>query len=229
MNRATKIRPHQILALGQDHGKAFTSFIPSSFSGSMTAFESVVLIKILNLVNPRRVFEFGTFMGSTTRLLLDNLDHDETEDRKIYTLDLDSLDGVEFQGDDELLAKKVIGTKRLYEESVHADKVKQILVDSLKFDATSLDEKFNYILIDANHEGKYVKADSENAFKMLDKRSSFALIWDDYENPNHPELTAYVDSLTLDGNQIYHIEGTQFAILLSDDISIPKPITDISR
>jgi predicted O-methyltransferase YrrM len=227
MERAEKIRPHQILQMGDDFGRPYHSFIPYPVSGSMSAFEYVVIVKLINLVDPKRIFEFGTYMGATTKFILENLDFEQDEDRKIFTIDLDSLEGVFFEGDDGLLAKKVLRTKRLYSESEYANKVEQIFMDSIHFDGNNIKEKMDFILIDANHSLPYVRKDTENAFRMLTP-SKHVVIWDDYEHPDFTELTGYVDSLARSGKRIFHVEGTQLAILLSDDFPIGKRIEGMS-
>lgn len=223
MKRAKKIRPNQILQMGEDFGQAYTSFVPQPFSGSMSAFEYIIMIKLLNLVKPSKVFEFGTYMGNTTRFILENGVQFSEEQQFIYTLDLDDTEGVKFEGDDGALAKKVIGTTRLYQESSHKDRVLQLLGDSLTFDFSRIKHQFQFILIDANHALEYVAKDTENAYRLLDGKSSYAIIWDDYEHPSFTDLTAYVDELACNGRNIYHVEGTNWAIELSSDLIVPSP------
>jgi predicted O-methyltransferase YrrM len=227
-NRAKKIRPNQILQMGNDFGHSFTNFVPLKYSGSMSAFEYIVMIKLLNLIEPSKVFEFGTYMGNTTRFILENIVDFSDEPKLIYTLDLDSTDGVEFEGDDAALASKVVGTKRLYQESIHKNRVVQLLGDSLTFDFSSINSKFPFILIDANHALKYVKKDTENAYELLDYSSSYVIIWDDYEHPDFSDLTNYVDELAASGKNIYHVEETNWAIQLSDDLVVPACIVGVS-
>lgn len=224
-----KLRPNQILKMGSDFGNSYTNFVPQKYSGSMHALQYVMLIKLLNLVKPKVVFEFGTYMGNTTRFILENMINFSNETKIVYTIDLDKVaDNVIFEGDDKLLASKVLGTQRLYEKSVHKDKVVQLFGDSLNYDFSKIDVKFQFILIDANHALNYVRADTENAFKMLDTSSSHCVVWDDYNHPNFPDLTDYLDELALNGRNIYHIEETNFAILLSDNLVIPAATKGIS-
>ena len=229
-NSAKKIRPNQILQIGNDFGRSFTSFVPQDdkHNASMSALEYIVMIKLLNLIEPSKVFEFGTYMGNTTRFILENIVDFSDEPKLIYTLDLDSTDDVEFEGNDATLASKVVGTKRLYQKSIHKNRVVQLLGDSLTFDFSSINSKFQFILIDANHALEYVKKDTENAYELLDYSSSYVIIWDDYENPNFSDLTIYVDELASSGKNIYHVEETNWAIQLSDDLVVPACIVGVS-
>ncbi len=228
MKRAKKIRPNQILQMGEDFGQPFTSFVPQPFSGSMTAFEYIIMIKILNLVKPIKVFEFGTYMGNTTRFILENGLQFSEEKQFIYTLDLNDTEGVKFEGNDDALAKKVVGTRRLYQESSYRERVVQLLGDSLTYDFSSIKHQFQLILIDANHALEYVTKDTENAFGLLDDKSTYTIIWDDYEHPSFTDLTAYVDELAYKGRNIYHVEGTNWAIELSRDLVVPPAIVGVS-
>lgn len=221
-----KIRPHQILAMGDDFGREFKFFIPEPYSGGMSAFEFIVIVKLLNLVDPNRVLEFGTYRGNTTRFILDNLDFKSNKDRKIYTIDLPSLDDVYFEGGDDLLAKVALNCERAYSKSERKGSVSQILCDSMRFDATSLNERFDFILIDANHSYEYVKKDTENALSVLDSSKS-VIIWDDFNTEKFIGLNEYISSLAENGMRIYHVEGTNFAIYLSDDLSVGSKINGV--
>lgn len=221
--KVQKIRPHQILGLGNDFGKPYTGFIPPPYSGGLLALENIALIKILNLINPKRLFEFGTYRGETTRFIIENLDFRSDKDRKFWTLDIDSLEGVCFEGNDKELALHSVSSKRFYQESKHANTVTQILEDSMKFDPNSIPDKMDFILIDANHAYDYVKNDTEKALKMISPINS-VIIWHDYENSQFQGLTKYLDDLAMDGLPLLHIEETMLAIMFSPDINPIKRI-----
>ena len=84
-----KLRPNQILKMGSDFGNSYTNFVPQKYSGSMHALQYVMLIKLLNLVKPKVVFEFGTYMGNTTRFILENMINFSNETKIVYTIDVD--------------------------------------------------------------------------------------------------------------------------------------------
>ena len=46
--------------------------VPSSDIGSVTLLEAAALVSLVKLVKPRKIFEFGTFLGYSTSLLVEN-------------------------------------------------------------------------------------------------------------------------------------------------------------
>ena len=220
-----KIRPNQVLQLGDDFGKRYIDAIPHPRSGGMNAFERLVIIKLLHLVNPKRVFEFGTYFGETTRLVLDNLDFTAPSERKVFTLDLDELSGVHFESYDAELAASVMGKTRAYEGHEHEGSVVQIFTDSKKFSPSEdLKGSFEFVIVDGNHAIDYVRHDTEVAFEILDSSQPYAIIWDDYGVDEFPELTEYLDMKSKTLPNMFHIEDTNFAVLLSDNFSMPPAL-----
>src|ERR1700743_895059 len=100
------IRPRHVLSIPDGLDDEIRFFMPSYFmGGGMTVLESILLLKLMRSVKPSRVFEFGTYEGETTRLLLANLPPDKAAAERIYTLDLPETENVVFQGGDDVLAK----------------------------------------------------------------------------------------------------------------------------
>jgi len=200
------IRPHQVLNIPDHLGDEINYFMPPSFGGSPLVLESIMLIKLLKVVDPDQIFEFGTFMGITTRLLLENLSEKQNITKRIHTLDLPSTDGVTFQGDGNQLASKAIKNEKFYNLSNNKNLVNQIFQDSMNFNCEEYKNKIQYIFIDANHHEDYVKNDTKNAINMIGGTPA-CIIWHDYGNPEYPELTSYLDQLSLE-MPLYHIEET---------------------
>jgi hypothetical protein len=219
------IRPYQLLSITDNFDDEIKFFMPPpDGSGGLRTLESMLLIKLLRIVVPKFIFEFGTYRGETTRLLLENLPDSEcdVESERIYTLDLPDIDNVVFQGSDKIIAEKALGFSRKYLTSTKSNLVKQIFQDSMKFEPEDfLHNKFQYIFIDANHEVSYVKKDTENATKMLADAPS-CIIWHDYGNPEFPELTQYLDELS-NSMELYHVENTMLVFyLLGKDVPPPR-------
>ncbi|WP_455914724.1 class I SAM-dependent methyltransferase [Pseudomonas syringae] len=201
------IRPYRVLSIEDGREEEVKFFMPpADGAGSLTAFESVMLLKLVRAIKPDFVFEFGTFDGRTTRLVLEDLPDNGDSEPRIYTLDLPDTDGIVFQGDDKLLAEKAVLSSRKYNQSPKKAMVRQILQDSMTFDPSPYAGKFDFIFVDANHEYEYVKRDTENSLKMLGGDSS-CIVWHDYGNPQFPELTRYLEELA-SSLELYHIEGT---------------------
>ena len=62
--------------------------IPSSMIGSITTLEASIICSLLLLNKPKVIFEFGTFLGYTTSVLLLNSE----KDSKIFSIDLPKSD-----------------------------------------------------------------------------------------------------------------------------------------
>ena len=211
MKRLEHIRPYQVLGVADEFPDEIRFFMPpAQGAGSLLSIESLLLIKLMRITQPKYLFEFGTYKGLTTRLLLANLpDANGAVAERIYTLDLPSLDNIYFQGTDVHLAREALGFERKYLQEHNRDLVKQILQDSMTFDGSKYAQKFQFIFIDANHEVAYARKDTENSMKMLAEGKG-CLIWHDYGHPEFPELTQYIDDL---GEQmdVYHVEHTKLA------------------
>ena len=215
----THIRPYQLLSIPDQFDEEIKFYMPQpQGAGSVSSIEAILLIKLMRVVNASFVFEFGTYKGLTTRLLLENLPSSDVQGERVFTLDLPSLDGVTFQGTDVDVAIEALGFQRKYLKSSKRHLVKQILQDCLEFDPEPFLKKFQFVFIDGNHELKYVQSDTNNAFSMLGGPPS-CIVWHDYGNPEFPELTKYINELAAQ-TSIFHIEDTMLAFSLNGmDIS----------
>jgi hypothetical protein len=219
----THIRPYQVLSIFDQFDEEVKFFMPQpQGSGSVSSIESILLLKLMRIVNATFIFEFGTYKGLTTRLLLENLPCSDVEGERIFTLDLPSLDGITFQGTDVDVASEAVGFQRKYLRSSKKHLVKQILQDCLDFDPAPFLKKFQLIFIDGNHELKYVQSDTRNAFAMLGGAPS-CIVWHDYGNPEFPELTTYVNELATQ-KTIFHVEDTMLAFHLNG-VNVAPSIT----
>jgi len=207
------VRPNQVLKIEDGFDEEIRFFMPqASPTGTLTTIESLMLVKLMRVVDATYVFEFGTFKGLTTRLLLANLPEKQVEGPRLFTLDLPSLDGIDFQGSDALLAAEAVHSSRKYQSSDQAHLVEQLLLDCLTLDEQKYLKKFQMIFIDGNHELKYASSDTEKAFAMLADAPS-CIVWHDYGHPEFPELTAYIDDLS-QSVAIHHIKDTMLAFHL---------------
>ena len=197
----------------------FKDFQPRGFSrASITLSEALHMMLFLRAINPKNIFEFGTFYGETTRMLTSNALRDDVT---TYTLDIDSTDGIRFVSVDAEIAREGIEHQPVFTDP----RIIQLKGDSLYFDPTPYEGTIQYIFIDGNHALEYVKKDTENAFIMLDKQAPSCIIWHDYENPDFPEVTEYVNSFP-DEMKFFHPhrpDHTTLAIYLSNCEGLRAP------
>lgn len=215
------IRPYQVLCIADCYDEEVKFFMPQAQGqGSIQTIDSIMLIKLMRIVDPSFVFEFGTYKGITTRLLLDNLAYKDVEGPRLFTIDLPNLDGVSFQGSDAEVAEEAMNFDWKYLSSKRKGWVKQILQDCLSFSVEGLEKKFQFIFVDGNHELKYVQSDTEKSFEMLAEAPS-CIVWHDFGNPEFPELTDYLEQISQSKN-IYHIEDTMIAFYLNGKDVAPR-------
>ena len=197
------IRPHQVFNLVNPQERKFLMWLPTS-GWAMTTLETSILVALFKFAKPRNVFEFGTFHGETTRILAANMG---SPDGKVFTLDLEKMDGVVFEGRDKILAEEAVASRRPFEDPEYAARINQLLGDSMLFDASKFAGQIHFVLVDGNHNVNYVKKDTQNAMLMLATNESACMVWHDYGNPHHPDLTRYLNDLSYE-IPLYHVEET---------------------
>jgi len=173
--------------------------------GSMTVEEIYNVALIVKHINPKVIFEFGTFIGVTTLQLASNSDSDS----KIYTLNLSSTETktkYSIGRDEEEKNLPSLQPGNRFRDTEFAGKIHQLYGDSAEYDFSEFEGKVDLILVDASHEYAYVKSDTENAIKMLKKGGS--ILWHDY--PNSPGVYNYLNEIS-DKITICHIKDTHLA------------------
>lgn len=206
--------------------------IPSSAIGGMTLLESSVLVSLCKLLDPRRLFEFGTFLGASTLLLAENT-HD---DARIFTLDM-GADAAE-RGDGALPAASGTAGLDILGRGDHNDsylrgqyqqrgavciaraseqtrrKVQQLHQDSRTLNPAAHDfvRAFDYVLIDGGHDLETIAADTANAERMI--REDAVILWHDYRSSIHADVTEFMAEYSAPG-PLYHVEHTLLAFCLT--------------
>ncbi len=113
-------------------------------------------------INPRSVFEIGTYSGATTLVMAINAPGAE-----LHTLDLPPAD---------IAASTKIG--RHFRDGPHAPRIRQHLGNSATFNFAPFDEQLDLVFVDADHTYEAVRRDTENALRLV--RPGGLIIWDDY-------------------------------------------------
>lgn len=229
MSKIIKIRPKKVfIEIENRFPKENINFIvsiPTSQIGGLTLLESSILVSFIKLINPKYLFEFGTYMGATSVLLASNTH----KSSKIYTLDIDpkefeknesSVDMTKILIDDKendnFLRNTFVsdGAKYIKNSSKKIqNKIKTILQNSLDLDPKKKKflGKFDFIFIDGGHEYHIVKKDTENALMML--KENGIIFWHDYNSNIHDDVTKFLDEYSKN-NKIYHVENTMIAFML---------------
>lgn len=169
---------------------------------SLRLLELMALTACIRIVDARRIFEFGTFLGNTTLHLALN----SPADAVVTTLD----------ADDETLAR--IGLLDVYQwrESFPLEflgtpvehKVRTLRGDSHTFVS---DSPADLVLIDGDHSGKGVSVDTSNAFRM----GPDCVLWHDYGNPLCRENDRYLNELST-SCELFHLADTMLVVYFSD-------------
>lgn len=180
------------------------------FSRHFYALPMLELVTIGGLcqhLRPKRIFEIGTYTGSTTLVMAMNA----PKDCQIFTMDLPptELPAVPSNskgGDSQFRpGSAFLGTP-------YASRIQQILGDSTTFDFSPYHGKMDLILIDGNHSYPFASSDSKNALKML--APGGVIIWDDYIwHPSYPEcegVSRWVDEQQMPNS--FRLEETRFAL-----------------
>jgi hypothetical protein len=199
--------------------------VPSSGIGSVTLLEAAAIVSLIKLIKPRKIFEFGTFLGYSSALLVEN----STDDCAVYSIDLgeshvgakplDSYSDDELRRDgdtnDEYLrgAQGAMGPRYTMALSA-ADKSRLRLLkqDSREFDPSThgLVGSVDIVFIDGGHDTETVTIDTANARKMIG--DSGVIIWHDFASNIHDDVTTFVNGLAED-EVVVSVQHTMLAML----------------
>lgn len=181
--------------------------------GDMAWQEIVVVCAIVRQLQPRRIFEIGTFMGKTTYHLAAN----SPDDAHLFTLDLPeaefSQNIAHIPYDQELLREgKRQEVGYYYKRSPFRSKVTQLFANSTTFDETPYADSIDMIFVDADHSYKSVLSDTKKAFRMIAKGlSGKAIMWHDLR-PHSAVERAMLE--LCDRKKTFHIKDTALGIYL---------------
>ncbi len=142
---------------------------------------------LARMLRPRRIFEFGTYDGATTLLLAR-----AAPEALVTTFDLPP-DAVEQTGG--VVAEQlgmVGGAGSKFRGVPESDRIVQLYGDSREFDATPYRSSMGMVVVDGSHDYDCVRADSENALRML--APGGVIVWDDYA-PRWAGVVRAVDEL----------------------------------
>lgn len=185
------------------------NFLGQSANTSLEELCQICLIA--RYLQPQAIFEFGTYNGCTTLQLAMNTPDTCT----MYTLNLPpekarrmvfDIGEVE-QG--HVLSSFNFDVGSYFKGTPFQKRIVQLWGDSAVFDFSAFHNRMDLVFVDATHTYDYVKADTENAFRMV--RPGSVIIWHDYMQVLHPDVTHYLYEIS-PHRPIYHLQGTNLAV-----------------
>ncbi len=167
-------------------------------SDTRILLELVALAYLMQILQSRVIFEIGTFLGRTTRLLALN----SPPDCRIFTLDLPR----------ERVAHDV-GTD--FRDTPEAEKITQLYGDSRSFDYSPYHGQCDFVWVDACHDYQFVAEDTKAALRL--RTGGGWIAWHDYRHTAWwSGVTRAVRELAQNHSGIRHIRGTTIAVLPPD-------------
>lgn len=179
--------------------------------------ELLILATVTRVLKPKKIFEFGTYMGRTTSVFIINAPRDAI----ILTLDLppecdttDYMVDTYIDTDLDLINRRKLGAY-LYEIDLEG-RYQQILCDSLQFDPSPHHGSVELGFIDGAHAIPYVKNDTLKMATMLAERG--LVFWHDYGGKGRfRPLARYLESLA-ETIPIYRVYDTTLAWACASDL-----------
>jgi predicted O-methyltransferase YrrM len=141
--------------------------------------EMLYVIEIAAHRHSKRIFEFGTNFGRTTFHLAS-----ACPEAVVTTLDLP-------RAENPWPYAPFVGA--YFEGTEASSRIRQIRVDSRRFDPTPYEGQMDFVWVDADHSYEGVKNDTEMAFRLL--APGGAIMWHDF-GPDSPDLVRFFVEFT---------------------------------
>jgi hypothetical protein len=175
--------------------KIIGQFYDHRTGGTWRLLELALLTHVCQELKPNLIFEIGTFIGATTRLLALN----SPTDCNIITLDLPNS-----------LTAHEVGEKFL--STPEKNKIKQVSGDSKKFDYSPWQNKCDIVWVDGNHDYDFMVSDTNSALKLVKKGGW--ILWHDYRLTSWwSGVTRHLRELKKTYPDLVHFKGTSIAAL----------------
>jgi hypothetical protein len=226
MSKINTIRPSRLLTLFNDHvsERTFTSEIPDGDIGSTSMLEKVMLVVLGRMVKAKKVFEFGTFKGETTKLFISN-----NVGEQISSLDLEYFDEIISREDFDLANDKdndlFLAKSRKPDVDNEIRKIADtfgISVELIKKNSMFLDisrrkDQYDLIFIDGGHTAEIIENDTNLALTMVAKGG--CIVWHDYGSEIHTDVTHYLDKIS-DELDLFSIGSTSLVFHTENKILV---------
>lgn len=164
-------------------------------SDTRLLLELAYLAYLARHLNPALIFEIGTFVGRTTRLLALN----SPDSCRIVTLDLPQASVAHTVGE-------------AFAGATEAGKIVQLYGDSVTFDFSPWYSKCDFVWVDACHDYEHVAADTKAALRLV--RPGGWIAWHDYRHTAWwSGVTRYLRELKRDHPKLRHLRHSTIAVL----------------
>ena len=176
------------------------------------------LASIVRACRPGAILEFGTFLGLGTLTMALNA----PPDCRIVTVDLPDdavVDGEHAlnRADLELIRRRHHRTGEAFQGSRVAERITQIRADSLTWQPPDELGPFDLVLVDGGHSSPVVRADTENALRLLAPGGT--VVWDDYFHL-YRDVVGFLDGLARRGHPLQAIRGTNLVMSTSRPVPL---------
>lgn len=167
----------------KEFGDSDDLFLPLKYvkPGSSPLSDVVVLAALARAINPKAIFEIGTFEGLTATVFAKN----SPKFTKVNTLDVPSA-GSEVQRTERSYSAQSISFEYksgyLIDSYACGNKVNRILADSALFDFSPYTGTIDLFFVDGSHASDYVLIDSLNALECVSPNGFVA--WHDAYVPD---------------------------------------------
>jgi len=182
-------------------------------SGSTPVRDIVAILALAIAQQPRGVLEFGTFWGSATLNLAQNLPQ-----ARIHTIDLppdaasaQSLIEGKPVDDLNLIESRELG--KAFRGKECAQRIVQHYGDTAAYDYSVIQDRLSFFLIDGSHTYEYAKSDTLRAIALAQGACTF--VWHDCDEI-HPGVTRWLGELLDAGLPVQRIAGTVVACMKAD-------------
>lgn len=171
--------------------------------------ELAYLALVTQNLQPKKIFEIGTFRGRTAL----NFALNSPAHCRVYTLDLppggrDKLSPKVNEADAAIIRASETGM--YYRGKPEESKIEQLYGDSMQFDFTPFASSMDLVFVDGAHHYESVLSDTRNALKMVVEGG--CVLWHDFANyGDYNDVTRAVLDL-LPPATVVQIEDTQLAI-----------------
>lgn len=137
--------------------------------------ESFLIMQLVAMMQPQRIFEIGTSQGRMTALMAMNA----PPSTQIFTLDLPPDAAAPTHATDlhlVELARRELGIA--FRDTTWAKSITQLLGDSSRFDFSPYYDSIDLVMVDGSHSYPFVFSDSMQAFRMI--QPGGVILWHDY-------------------------------------------------